>query len=220
MKLKEYMSLRDPGDEVTCWDTVIDSEFYFYNKEVGEKSLYGVDSPNLEKCDELLRELLDVVKIHDRGIEVNLYELLENPKVIEFAKKHMFEEHQYEDDDDVVMMLFDDNVKNISYGFEGFSELMVQCLNYAYGPERRNVKSVVLTDFSDDAEKMRDFNELSKEEFLVSYSYLTDEEYEATKDVVSQKKCLSDLIDKTKDYVGEPVPLNDKIKETSREERF
>lgn len=35
-------------------------------------------------------------------------------------------------------------------------------------------------DFIDDAEKVRDFVFLSKEEFLQSYSYLTEEEYDAT----------------------------------------
>lgn len=38
------------------------------------------------------------------------------------------------------------------------------------------------TDFIDDEEKMRDFEELTKEEFLQSYSYLTEEEYELTKE--------------------------------------
>ena len=34
--------------------------------------------------------------------------------------------------------------------------------------------------FIDDKEKMLDFFQLSKEEFLKSYSYLTEEEYNAT----------------------------------------
>ena len=34
--------------------------------------------------------------------------------------------------------------------------------------------------FITDEEKMRDFVELTKEEFLASYSYLTEEEYDAT----------------------------------------
>ncbi len=34
--------------------------------------------------------------------------------------------------------------------------------------------------FEDDEEKMNDFWELTKEEFLDSYSYLTEEEYDAT----------------------------------------
>lgn len=37
--------------------------------------------------------------------------------------------------------------------------------------------------FIDDAEKMRDFKELSKEEFLKSYSYLTEAEYDNTMEV-------------------------------------
>lgn len=35
--------------------------------------------------------------------------------------------------------------------------------------------------FIDDEEKMVDFFILTKEEFLMSYSYLTEEEYDATK---------------------------------------
>lgn len=35
--------------------------------------------------------------------------------------------------------------------------------------------------FFTDFEKMRDFAELSKEEFLASYSYLTEDEYDNTK---------------------------------------
>lgn len=136
MKLKEYMELHEPGAEVTCWDKDVDSEFYFYNKETGKNSLFGDDFPNVNKCDELLRELLDVVKVHDGGVEVNLYALLEKPEVIEFAKKNMFDERQYEEDIEVVMMLFDDNVKNFANGYEGFSELMVECLISAYKPEQ------------------------------------------------------------------------------------
>tara|TARA_R100000654_G_C2585322_1_gene112255 strand:- start:225 stop:371 length:147 start_codon:yes stop_codon:yes gene_type:complete len=36
-------------------------------------------------------------------------------------------------------------------------------------------------DFTDDKEKMIDFKLLSKTEFLSSYSYLTEEEYNLTK---------------------------------------
>ena len=42
--------------------------------------------------------------------------------------------------------------------------------------------------FADDVEKMRDFKELTKEEFLESYSYLTEEEYNATLEVVNSEK--------------------------------
>lgn len=39
--------------------------------------------------------------------------------------------------------------------------------------------------FVNDAEKMRDFHRLTKEEFLQSYSYLTEEEYDNTKAIES-----------------------------------
>ena len=36
--------------------------------------------------------------------------------------------------------------------------------------------------FIDDEEKMKDFIKLTKDEFLASYSYLTEEEYKKTKE--------------------------------------
>ena len=42
------------------------------------------------------------------------------------------------------------------------------------------------TDFCDDEEKMKDFEKLSKGDFLSSYSYITEEEYNLTR--IEQKK--------------------------------
>lgn len=42
--------------------------------------------------------------------------------------------------------------------------------------------------FADDTEKMLDFFNLTKEEFLESYSYLTEEEYIATQKEVEKRK--------------------------------
>ena len=42
------------------------------------------------------------------------------------------------------------------------------------------------SDFCDDEEKIKDFKKLSKEEFLSSYSYITEEEYNLTR--MEQKK--------------------------------
>lgn len=44
------------------------------------------------------------------------------------------------------------------------------------------MEKMVAHDFFDDEEKMDDFYKLSKEEFLRSYSYLTEEEYDLTED--------------------------------------
>lgn len=44
-----------------------------------------------------------------------------------------------------------------------------------------------IANFVDDEEKMVDFYELTKEEFLLSYSYLTEEEYDNTAKIVNKK---------------------------------
>jgi len=46
---------------------------------------------------------------------------------------------------------------------------------------KADFKKVKYTDFCDDEENMRDFNNLSKEEFLNSYSYLNEAEYNLTR---------------------------------------
>ena len=46
--------------------------------------------------------------------------------------------------------------------------------------ENRSTAKEKKLSFTDDIDKMRDFDSLSKEEFLSSYSYLTEEEYDAT----------------------------------------
>ena len=43
------------------------------------------------------------------------------------------------------------------------------------------------TDFCDDAEKMRDYHRLTKGQFLESYSYLTELEYNLTRRKVNNK---------------------------------
>ena len=43
-------------------------------------------------------------------------------------------------------------------------------------------------DFCDDAEKMRDFRNLTKQEFLESYSYLAEEEYNLTRAKVNNEQ--------------------------------
>ena len=42
-------------------------------------------------------------------------------------------------------------------------------------------------DFIDDEEKMYDFVRLTKEEFLLSYSYITENEYENTKRLYKER---------------------------------
>jgi hypothetical protein len=51
----------------------------------------------------------------------------------------------------------------------------------ANGNKRGKMKANIKDNFSDDDEKMADFEILTKEEFLTSYSYLTEQEYDNTK---------------------------------------
>ena len=57
------------------------------------------------------------------------------------------------------------------------------------------VCNIPATDFTDDKEKMVDFNKLTKQEFLDSYSYLTEQEYELT---MNQIKLLQEERDVSK----------------------
>ena len=44
--------------------------------------------------------------------------------------------------------------------------------------------------FLNDAEKMRDFRKMSKQEFLRFYSYLSEREYDSTKRLLKARKLL------------------------------
>lgn len=59
-------------------------------------------------------------------------------------------------------------------------------------------------DFIDDDEKMRDFFKLSKDEFLSSYSYLKEKDYEETKKLVEKAEIL-ELIYEGTDSWERPV---------------
>lgn len=71
---------------------------------------------------------------------------------------------------------------NVGYPFKDSYEDVVRgvmCWNIEVSNALDKVFSPI--DFVGDEEKMIDFIGLSKEEFLASYSYLTEAEYEATK---------------------------------------
>ena len=55
------------------------------------------------------------------------------------------------------------------------------------------MKNIKITPFVNDGEKMRDFFDLTKEEFLESYSYLTEEEYDATAEYVKEHNLAKPL---------------------------
>lgn len=98
----------------------------------------------------------------------------------------------------------DDNKTDEIRKWEHHIDYAVDLDNY---PEIHSISDVKVTEikqqlcsFIDDEEKMRDYFSLPKREFLESYSYLTEEEYDMT------AKEVSDLIASTKiDYDGCPI---------------
>ena len=50
------------------------------------------------------------------------------------------------------------------------------------------VEEIELKNFANDREKIRDFAEISKDEFLCSYSYIEEEEYDATTEYLKQHR--------------------------------
>lgn len=65
-------------------------------------------------------------------------------------------------------------------------DIKIEMMKY-FEPKYKEYDSIYANDnFIDDEEKMRDFYELTKEEFLFSYSYLTEEEYDNTAKLVNK----------------------------------
>ena len=65
-------------------------------------------------------------------------------------------------------------------------DVKIELFNY-FEPKAKEDKSIYANEnFIDDEEKMRDFYELTKDEFLASYSYLTEEEYDNTAKLVNK----------------------------------
>ena len=71
------------------------------------------------------------------------------------------------------------------------------------------VCNIPATDFTDDEEKMADFNKLTKQEFLDSYSYLTEQEYELT---MNQVKLLQEERDVSKNNMERLMKENFELK--------
>ena len=70
-------------------------------------------------------------------------------------------------------------------------------------------------DFIDDEEKMYDFVRLTKEEFLSSYSYLTEDEYDNTKRLYDMRQngnytlTKQDIEDKLYDFFNDKMTTGD-----------
>lgn len=124
MKLKDYIAIYADDDEIICYDKDIVGEYYFYKEMLTGKP--EPDFPNVYAFNKYLIEHLDIQNIHQRGITLNLYEFLNKPTMIDFAKEKLYTKDQYENNEDVALLLYDDVLTTISQGIEEFSETMVK----------------------------------------------------------------------------------------------
>ena len=113
MKLYEYLTLMPEGEELTVWDKDYDMETYFYGGKPDDK---------WDKIMFDLSKLLTIVKIENRGVTVNLSEVIEN-KLENLNKAHLF----IECDIDSIM----DDIGNILAGSvnENWMEQFVAALS-------------------------------------------------------------------------------------------
>lgn len=80
MKLYDYLVTLEEGTELTVWDKEYDIESYFYNDEADD----DWQTSMLE-----LTKLLDVTEIKERGVIINLSEVIEN-KINELKEANLF----------------------------------------------------------------------------------------------------------------------------------
>ena len=80
MKLYDYLVTLEEGTELTVWDTDYDIESYFYNDEADD----DWQTSMLE-----VAKLLDVIEVKERGVVVNLSEVIEK-KLNELKEADLF----------------------------------------------------------------------------------------------------------------------------------
>ena len=80
MKLYDYLVTLEDGTELTVWDKEYDMETYFYNDEADD----DWQTSMLE-----LAKLLDVIEVKERGVVVNLSEVIEK-KLNELKEADLF----------------------------------------------------------------------------------------------------------------------------------
>lgn len=83
MKLNEYLDLMDDGTELTVWDKEYDIESYFYNDEPDD------EDDNWQTSMLELAKLLDVTKVKERVVIINLSEVIEK-KLDELKEANLF----------------------------------------------------------------------------------------------------------------------------------
>ena len=83
MKLYDYLIIFEEGTELTVWDKDYDMESYFYNDEPDD------EDDNWQTSMLELAKMLDVTKVKERGVIINLSEVIEK-KLDELKEANLF----------------------------------------------------------------------------------------------------------------------------------
>lgn len=118
MTVQEFRSYFDTDDLLTCWDTVIDDEYYLPVISTD----YGTDFPYLNEFEQYIKTQLEVMKVADNGVILNAYELLDNRDIIEYAKTNMLPNSNLED---IPELLFSDFIFLMNSGHNDLSRLFM-----------------------------------------------------------------------------------------------
>ena len=81
---------------------------------------------------------------------------------------------------DILTLAHDMAEKALDEEYHDYTEESYKRLDSLYKTYKHHFNPETNLSFTDDIDKMRDFDSLSKDEFLSSYGYLTEEEYDAT----------------------------------------
>lgn len=191
LKLRDFLDLYGGNefDEITCFDKIIDSEFYFYKqKEDDIKFKYH------SMLIEFLKDNLNIEEILQHGIVVDLYGLLDNPIYIQYVKDHnwiRFDEKT--SDDDIVELLFDDFIEAIGGNIsDNQSKQFLDMLN----------KGIYLTTFTD--EDYLAYQRVNEENILNDLKMRIDERIvNGADEEITSNYVLSDTI--LKEYISKVI---------------
>lgn len=170
-------------------------KFNIVFEENGEIASYDKNAVKLQKILDLLEEEGCKVSVKGKYVGVEFWTDTAGQDIVtefdfdgtaeDFIKQFSERAKWYDVDDEVELFAgmrgrngVPDSIRELTADCQEAKDTLMSLSEKIKGIEKKDLS------FADDAEKMRDFVSLTSEEFLSSYSYLTEAEYKATLDDV------------------------------------
>lgn len=186
---------RDHAEEIAMMDLIAN-----HISEVDLDTLYRSDKEN--EVMHFRVQMTQAKSVKEQGV----MNISEAPSNLLWSSVDEFVHDLANGDESRADLLVDfvDKLGNL-YGGGQLPEAVAEAIEAAldkFGTGQKDVLKEILH-FLSDADKIRDFKELTKEESLQSYSYLTEKEYDATAREVAQRN--ADFYDKYTDELAPPT---------------